>query len=302
MRYFFVFQNKTYREEHDGGFLWAPKKNKDGKTFHHWTSMTSVKKGDIIFSSYKGRMHSVIIAKKNYRESKKPDSLVSVDNWEQDGWIVDAEYRDISTPIKYKNYMNDILTLQGKKYAPYNLTGRGNTGYLFQITEELANFLFTKVGITVADLELVAKSEDEIIGDVENDVSQIPEETIREQLVQTRVGQDKFKQELIKLDKKCKLCGLDNINFLRASHSKPWRDSNNKERLDKYNGFLFCPAHDTLYDRGYISFDNDGSLLISPYLDDLSKLLMNVEAQMKITLLEGHKHYVKYHREHIFKI
>ncbi|MDN4078153.1 hypothetical protein QYF52_09415 [Paenibacillus polymyxa] len=92
-------------------------------------------------------MHSVIIAKNDYRESKKPDSLGSVDNWEQDGWIVDAEYSDISTPIKYKNYMNDILVLQGKKYAPYNLAGRGNTGYLFQITEELANFFSQKLGL-----------------------------------------------------------------------------------------------------------------------------------------------------------
>ncbi|WP_371121728.1 hypothetical protein [Paenibacillus sp. OK060] len=41
------------------------------------------------------------------------------------------------------------------------------------------------------------------------------------------------------------------MSFLRPSHGKPWRNSDN-ERLDKYNGFLFCPAHDSLYDKGYI--------------------------------------------------
>lgn len=49
MNYFFVFQNKSYKEEKNGGFLWAPQKNENGQAFHHWTDLALIKKGDIIF-------------------------------------------------------------------------------------------------------------------------------------------------------------------------------------------------------------------------------------------------------------
>lgn len=55
MNYFLVFQNKSYEEERNGGYLWAPQKNKNGQTFHHWTDMKLIKKGDIIFNSFNGK-------------------------------------------------------------------------------------------------------------------------------------------------------------------------------------------------------------------------------------------------------
>lgn len=301
MRFFLVFQNKSYKEERLGGFLWAPKANENGQTFHHWTSMTLIRKGDVIFSSYKGELLSIIIAKDDYLEAPKPSSLKTVNRWEEDGWIVDAEYIDVNTPIKYKDYMDDILDLQGDKYAPFNVSGRGNVGYLFPITEELANYFFSILKIELKDLVPNELNEDELIRGVEEDVSSEPEQTIREQVVQSRIGQGLFKKRLLKLESKCKLCGLDNVEFLRASHSKPWKESSNKERLDQYNGFLFCPAHDVLYDKGYISFQDDGSIIISPLLDERSKLFMNIHDKMKVNFLEGHKIYIAYHRVNIFK-
>lgn len=301
MKYFFVFQNKSYKEEKAGGFLWAPKANKDGQTFHHWTSMTKVEQGDVIFNSFNGELLSIILAKANYKEELKPVDLESVDLWEKDGWKVDAEYIDVKVPIRYKDYMDEILALQGEKYAPFNASGRGNTGYLFQITEELANFFLSILKMDLTDLIPSEKNEDELIRDVEKDVLNEPDETVREQIVKSRIGQGIFKQRLIKLESKCKLCGIYNLEFLRASHSKPWSDSNNKERLDQYNGFLLCPAHDLLFDKGYISFQDDGSILISPLFDEHSKLLMNVHDKMKINLLDGHKVYLAYHRDTLFK-
>ncbi|WP_114149300.1 HNH endonuclease signature motif containing protein [Paenibacillus sp. EZ-K15] len=101
-------------------------------------------------------------------------------------------------------------------------------------------------------------TEDEIIKTEINSVSEEPEETLRDQVVKSRIGRGIFKQRLRALEEKCKLCGIDNPDFLRASHPKHWRVSNNKERLDQYNGFLLCPAHDFLFDKGLISFCDDG--------------------------------------------
>jgi predicted restriction endonuclease len=51
---------------------------------------------------------------------------------------------------------------------------------------------------------------------------------------------------------------------LRASHCKPWRDSSNEERLDGENGLLLRPNADHLFDRGFIGFEDNGDVLVSP--------------------------------------
>ncbi|WP_255263952.1 hypothetical protein [Peribacillus butanolivorans] len=56
--------------------------------------------------------------------------------------MVNAEYINLITPITYKDYMDTILMLQDEKYAPFNKSGRGNTGYLFRVSPKLADFLF----------------------------------------------------------------------------------------------------------------------------------------------------------------
>ncbi|WP_342570594.1 HNH endonuclease [Paenibacillus sp. FSL R5-0749] len=155
--------------------------------------------------------------------------------------------------------------------------------------------------LKLEDVVAVEKSEDELIEAEIIAVSDEPQETVREQIVKNRIGQGIFKQRLRALEEKCKLCGIDNPNLLRASHTKPWSVSSNKERLDQYNGFLLCPTHDILLDKGLISFRDDGFILVSPLLEAHNKILMNVHEEMKVNLLERHKVYLEYHRERIFK-
>lgn len=119
-------------------------------------------------------------------------------------------------------------------------------------------------------------------------------------LIRTRVNQSIFRDNLITRYGKCCICGLDNEKFLIASHIKPWSVSEPEEKLETDNGFLLCPNHDKLFDKGYISFDDDGSILISNKIDDENKRLLNISQEMKITLNENNKKYLKYHRHNIF--
>ena len=57
------------------------------------------------------------------------------------------------------------------------------------------------------------------------------------------------------------------MEHLIASHVQPWRDSNNEERLDGENGLLLTPTVDHLFDKGFISFENTGQLIVSPVAD-----------------------------------
>ncbi|WP_306298946.1 HNH endonuclease [Bacillus sp. OV166] len=94
---------------------------------------------------------------------------------------------------------------------------------------------------------------------------------------------------------------MNDEHFLIASHIKPWSKSNNQERLDVDNGLLLCPNHDALFDKGYISFDDDGRILISECLDAGTLVFLNINQSMRIGINEGQQHYIKWHRENIFK-
>lgn len=126
-------------------------------------------------------------------------------------------------------------------------------------------------------------------------------ETERRELVNARVGQGLFRDELIKLRKSCYVTGLADSRFLRASHIKPWCDSKNSERLDPNNGLLLSPNFDHLFDSGFITFRDDGGLIIS------KDLPANIQEGWRIPFgFRGAdlgpltKGYLKYHREKIF--
>ncbi|MBT2616129.1 HNH endonuclease [Bacillus sp. ISL-78] len=126
-------------------------------------------------------------------------------------------------------------------------------------------------------------------------------ETEKEQVIMSRIGQSTFKKALLAIEKKCRLCGLSDERFLVASHIKPWSQSNNQERLDVNNGLLLCPNHDTLFDKGYISFQEDGMILISASLDEATKVFLYINETMRLERNEVQKNYIKWHKENVFK-
>lgn len=140
MNYFFVFQNKTYGTERKGQYLWAPCGN-----FFHWQNMTKIHKGDIIFHSYKKKILSISVATSECFPCKRPFVGEEAEYWEEDGWKVTCKYFDINNPIITSDYIDDILRLQPSKYAPFNKSGRGNVGYLFQINKQLTDFIIGKL-------------------------------------------------------------------------------------------------------------------------------------------------------------
>lgn len=136
----------------------------------------------------------------------------------------------------------------------------------------------------------------------ENDISRDPDltETEKKQLVKARIGQGSFRESLIAMWGKCCVSGCDYVNILRASHIKPWRDSTNAERLDKFNGLLLSPNFDALFDKGLISFTDEGYVLISKSLPDSVYKALGCSNEAKAHLTSAHAKYMKWHREYVF--
>lgn len=117
--------------------------------------------------------------------------------------------------------------------------------------------------------------------------------------INARVGQGRYRRELIGRWEECALTGFRDIRFLVASHIKPWKASSNKERLDSYNGLLLLPNIDKVFDLGFISFENSGRIIISEYLEETSKL--GIKPDMQVRLEAPHQKYIQYHRDSVFE-
>ena len=73
-----------------------------------------------------------------------------------------------------------------------------------------------------------------------------------------------------------------------------------EQLLSLYNGLLLRPNHDKAFDRGYISFDGNGLIIISDELDDTNRVFLNLRQDISIKLTDGNREYLKYHRKNIF--
>ena len=120
------------------------------------------------------------------------------------------------------------------------------------------------VGINSAPFRISVEDDDSLINQIHFD-SDIPD-TEKSQLILARRGQGLFRRRLELIESGCRLTGVSDRAHLVASHIKSWRDSTNRERLDGHNGLLLAPHADHLFDRGFISFEDNGKLLASPQL------------------------------------
>lgn len=117
-----------------------------------------------------------------------------------------------------------------------------------------------------------------------------------------RIGQEKFRKNLLKYLKVCPITGIDETRILLASHIKPWSISTNEERLDINNGFIFSPTIDKLFDKGLITFENNKELIISPTLSKINIDKIGIKEGTKYLKLpiENRMSYLEFHRENIF--
>ena len=94
MAYWWVSQNKTYRHERGGGYLWAPARDKSGHTPQHWRTMLDVQPGDLIFSYVGQHIRSLAVAGSSARPDIRPPEFSDQSLWKQEGYRIDVSYED----------------------------------------------------------------------------------------------------------------------------------------------------------------------------------------------------------------
>jgi hypothetical protein len=122
--------------------------------------------------------------------------------------------------------------------------------------------------------------------------------TEREDVRKSRIGQGSFRLKVMAYWSTCALTGIAEQSILRASHIKPWRVANNRERLDPFNGLLLAPNLDALFDAGLMSFDDSGRVLLSGRLSDADRRLMALRDDLRLRKMDAqHRKYLRDHRQ-----
>lgn len=316
MRYWWVNQNQTYRHEVPGGYLWSPKRRANGATNPFYEFMREVAPGDVVFSFSDVVVKAIGVASSHAYEAPKPNEFGGVGAyWDQIGWRVDVAFRELAHAIRPADYMDRLAPHLPARYAPLQPNGRGlQSVYLTSLPESLALEIADLIGHEARLIirgSRVAEAGAPAVGLIQWEEHQLDQlrqdnaipETTRQAVVQARRGQGLFKQRVMQIERRCRLTGVDRVEHLRASHCKPWRDATNVERLDGENGLLLTPDADHLFDRGFLTFEDSGKVLVSPvaHTESLKAMGLDPASLGNVGAFSaGQRSYLAFHRENVF--
>ena len=122
-------------------------------------------------------------------------------------------------------------------------------------------------------------------------------------MVRQRVGQQAYRQAMLDYwGGACAVTGLALAPVLRASHAKPWAVCDtDAERLDVFNGLLLAAHLDALFDQFLLSFDEQGSMLVSLQMDSTARNVLGLKPAMQMRwIAPEHQRYMSYHRHRFF--
>lgn len=323
MRYWWVSQNQTFQHEVPGGYLWSPKANANGSQNHFYETMREVSQGDIVFS-FKDRkiMAMGIVLGPAYTCPKPSEFGASGPNWNYVGWKVDVSFQILRNPIEPRQHMELLRPLLSPRYSPIRPDGTGNQMYLAEVSDGFAKALMGLIGYEATAIEQDALQEKVSVADVDEnrfehnrlmqdwDEAQIDQikkdnkltETERKQVINSRRGQGLFRNRVAERERQCRITRVDRPEHLVASHIKPWRVANNNERLDGENGLFLTPSIDHLFNDGFISFRDNGGLIISPvaYSESLVRMGVPKDEQYNVgSFTREQAKYLEYHRDSI---
>jgi len=215
---------------------------------------------------------------KNYSQAIRG----SISNWMVQEGLIDAPLTEVKSFREFCRLSESARSLE--KFKEFN--ARGNSMYSAALNS-YKHFLSDLSQIDVkADIQDIFQ--DKKLSQTEKSI-----------MINTRIGQGTFRKQLIEMWKGCSVTGYKNTQMLIASHIKPWRDANNDERLDKFNGLLLLANLDRAFDLGFISFDNSGQLMVSKQLEKPE--VLGIRDGMSVHINREHSKYLNYHRAILFK-
>ena len=143
---FFAAQGNTYEIERDGGFLWAPQRNRNGgPPMFYWETLREVEAGNIILHYARGNfraiseVHAQLASNgwQGWSEAPMPKELP--DAQDIAGWLVKCEYVEFKNPMPIETFRDLILENRSEKHSAFDKNGDVNSGYLYRLEDKIAD-------------------------------------------------------------------------------------------------------------------------------------------------------------------
>jgi putative restriction endonuclease len=277
MAFWIVYQGNSWDRARRGGYLWAPKTGKKGQTQAYWATMQQVRPGDLIFSGVDNALRAVAEVTQLAYTAQRPDPMDD-QYWYGDGWRLDVTYSDLPEPMYYPDWVPNVLAEMPAIHSPFHGKGKPNQGYLYALPTSVGEYVISLASQQGIDLAGKANLAAPVLEG---------SETTRQQLTAARVGQGKFRKDLLaRWGSSCAILGVQRLELLRASHIKPWTSSNNVERLDPANGLLLSAMYDAAFDALLLSFEEDGGLVLAPDFTESDAMAAGINPSAKIYITD----------------
>lgn len=284
----------TPSSEVEEGYLWSPKRATGRGRKPIRMAITSVVSGDVVFAHSDRSIVAIGVVLD--RACSAPDPKLTG----SDGWLVPVRFVRLSEPVRVRDDSPETRRRRSAKQGSDEV-------YLVELPEGQAHELRRLLSRLVEDLEERMATETD---------GRLQEQAIEEHIWQrtdiapvgkrqlsfARAGQGVFREHVEHIETACRVTGILDRRYLRATHIKPWKDATDEERLDGANGLLLSPHIVHLFDRGHISFADDGTLLISRHLNPYVRTAWNLDRAAPIRAFRAaQRAYLEYHRTHVFE-
>ena len=190
-----------------------------------------------------------------------------------------------------------VIGLASRRYTDVSLRGRNFQGgpgtKCFRILEKF-------------EFRIVPKAVDgnRDFNETQTDVDSIKrnpnlDQPTKRRLIEARTGQGQFRKDILSIEKRCRVTGVSNPDLLIAGHIVPFSNClTNEEKYDPNNGLLFTPNADRLFERGLVSFGDDGALILSNQLADKDRDALGIPAKLNVGSFNSEQlSYLRRHRE-----
>ena len=309
-RHWWVNHKQASKQEIEGSYLWSPKKNKNGARNISYDNMTRAVPGDVVFSYADGKIGAVGFVIDRVRTSPAPVAFGrAVEQSRTDaGWLLPVRFEVLSRPLIPKGHMKVIAPVLPGKHSPIRANGSDSPGiYLAEIPVIMATVIQDLLEEQLQKIqdEIAVETNDQLTDSaMEEEIWQRTDLGPREkrQLISARIDQGIFRENVERIEKACRVTGVLDRRHLRASHIKPWKVSDDREKIDGFNGLLLSPHIAHLFDRGHISFSNDGRMLISEHLNPTVLRAWGLDKIRPPQAFRPEQWvYLEFHRQHIFE-
>jgi hypothetical protein len=309
--FWWVNHPQSSRAEIEGSYLWfAEKARKSKARSESEKNIQRLTPADVVLSCVDGVMGAVGVVLGPAREASGPaeSGAEAVGAESASGWTVPVQFMLLPSPLRMADHMARLAQVLPRKHSPILTNGASNQHMALAAVPPAMQSAVA--GLLAGELERIVGTITEAAG--RKLVEDAVEATIQRrtdiepahkvELLKARNGQGSYRANLEQYENACRLTRVLDRRHLVAVHIKPWSDCDDAEMLDGCNGLLMSPHVAHLFERGYISFTDDGQVLVSQELNPVVPGNWQIDLSANVgEFRPGQSQYLEFHRREVFQ-